>query len=1368
MDQNSSNITRPVPDRSQPLLTNLSLGTGQSPEIISLLPTTDANLDLDLAVAAQFTTPRVSTAHTTFTNPSTLFGGHREGWEIPVVIGLAVLLMAILVILLVTCIICRRRLSRARSIRSVSKSQSLSLPVSSKDPHLSRPQGIGTSSASDSNASRHSERFESDFTNAEARPWSFDSIQSMGTSGVERSVPMPYGSREPVEMVTLAVDDGNCDTDIHPDYLYDDIMSTTQRLKKDGDKKISGATPYSKTEVFMTAESSRVDKVNDVYSVVARGKSKSKMTNAGSNGHGFRPKQISVSYSSGRASSQDLEQFKSDKNIGTKHLRKTHKGNYLHGDNIGRYETHANLKNINTERNYFEDGGIYDDHKLHANKHRDCEISKGDSKFHDGFGTSVTHILGRKPRFHKCVSFDEVENLRGSNGRSSGKVASSEWPPLTRSMSYFEEQKAGVDEKTHNQHSIPSDSSKTITEPAESRNAFKNNRGSVFPEENEKVQVSSVDCKPQPVISRFSYQMDAPKHRNLSTEKDSSSIASHPNHSPSSLSFPFQQNTTERILVKRQILKTSRSSSSLFPHDVETGNALVQDRRKTGSYQNVNSHSERVWKNEKLQRNIIDQHPHDSQQIHSPDGNANNAFRLRGQMVPKITISNQADSDESSDNERDILNTVISSDELELSQKLYSDLKTVIAPQPNVSCSDETYAEKLRRFSAPNMPNRSPQLTNISPAFQRRIVKSMSSDGLGGSDTAWGEKYTGSLQDIQRSWSDDCYELIRRTDSNDKDKAEYFKNLINARYEALFGTKNSDHAFGHSGNNFDGVWRRLNLTDHPSPRTVKRRSAAMRQKKLSRESSPTHSPFNSIDGDAANFREKIEYLKVPDSSQWNFLYDNVSLCNEISFSNNEKDKTKLPCRLSRPELAEGTDGADSDESSSNVHKSRSDMNLQHPHNGSVTTLLNTTPSGRMIPERSYSRNKNVFHTSSSQIEKNTDIGTHNNLHEELANDETHIYSEIGSPKFDENGNDSSGCSKIPDSCDRDDRFSTVGDDKNPAESCRSEPIYESITNVNQLKPRESIMMSFSDDFVTKQNSKTLENVKRDDTKTESLHQRKPKQSLVKMSLNDESSSKNRPTLPSFRPTTQMPLLSKTKPPYLNRFVLKNETVSSKSLANQVDRRGCEKPDSKRMQPRLTKPRSLTTPPERSSIKDKMPPSSTNAARMTTRNQHYARTSSTGDRDKSIFQSSSPSAGKHVVLKKAHKFSKKSDKTPDFTHSTNVYHGSEFQQDIISRGRAYSSPTQGANNTWDGDDPTQFRSTAGNVILEHSTSNDSLWLGISKRAAPQYGSKETTTPSTIKTQPANLPTVSNGQKKSEKVKYFGLNQTVLANLQKSSV
>ena len=952
---------------------------------------------------------------------------------------------------------------------------------------------------------------------------------------------------------------------------------------------------------------------------------------------------------------------------------------------------------------------------------------------HSGFGTTVAHILGRKPRFDKCKSFDEAEMRRNGEAHSStlDQAHSSEWPPFRKTTGDSKLKKPFENQRVHNTALPPNNIYKgtfNLSEVGrESKDGygydyykFRDNRlrtnvhGFLRNHNFDSARNSSIESTPEPASPSF-----------LSESEDDIILAEHGPQSEATLSapslgFPFLSKATNRILARRELLKRRRSLGSVLPHEAENQSSETESFRHHGRG-NLQVLKSETAEPENLSARFV------SRPLYSQDLVSADVFLRSVKQVPQITITDR----------HDYLVAAEPPDEL----GSYPGTLSVSSLSQNTSHED-SLADKMRRFSAPNMPDLSTQLPSISPAFRRRIFKSISSDGLGGDDVKWRSKDWGTLPENQRSWSDDFYDLIMRTGSNDPEKAEYFKKMVNDRYEALFSKKYPGLKFGDPRSSVDGTYRRIGMTDNPSPRTVKRRSAATRQKRLSRDSSPNLSPYSSIDALASvedqtatsleEIQDGTEYLRVPDQSQWSFLYDKACHSDRNSTSDSGSVRVKLTSSTEsqRSGLADGTDGADSDENStSSAHNYLNQDSL-----GSTSLGLVTKPQ------------QPVRHSSDDAAQ----------------NDEMHIYSELQGPVSDTNGNDYSGTNtKI--------EGQHNGEDAN--NSFTSEPIYESIMIIKQRKLRKNNWDSCKEPSVRSQNVQAMREDS-DDAKNiyhniEDL--RGHQVEAMPRSSQYENGKTNLPRLPPNRPdkTTQLP-----KPKsYSNHPALKMRTVQRKVI-HDSQIQGSKTTRLKQTHSRPLRPRSLTF----DSINHQMQ-TFLHSTEMIKSKRHDV--TKMAGRDKSAFSSRAKANQRQIPLKKAHKFPKdietnkySVDIAPELVSNKPDFPGSKSKPQHYSlRARANSMPSQGINNIWDDLDLTQFRSTAGNIILEHADKSEDPWLGGHPVLQDTHTSAEETTPKTTAINLSSNSRVYSGETKGGKPKrihYLDIDKTLLRGLQKSSV
>ncbi|RUS73065.1 hypothetical protein EGW08_019180 [Elysia chlorotica] len=1337
--------------------------------------------------------------------------GNREGWEIPVVISLGITVALLLLVLLVLSIVlCRRRFVHNRSSSPESQCPKIPDPVHARQSSQTNP--IWPASDNYSFSPCHDElrlaspcrvtpqhaEFESDF--GYASPWTLRHSHE-GPDAVRKGS-KGYDRPETIEMSQLTPEADAAELDIHSDYLYSPGQRTAKWVKDSQEQRNS--VPGTRDDANRTFTISNppndggIDDVKDFYSTVAPKKPKRKTIIVSSPSHDigsqptnvlYRPYSEVVSTLEGRGLSHFSSYSDADaqENVLRRGVDPIQKGKYPAGivDRFSETMSQGGINNNEHIRQTFTGGND----TIPPQMKNKVDVSNvNDRASFAGFGTSVTHILGKKPRFDKCRSFDEAETRRNDVVNSLSMLHqsnSSEWPSSRSNEGNSKKRKLhDYDNNTVLNRALPPNNIyKATFDLSEVGKESKDGSDRDYlglVRQRPDTQTYSVTRNREFDSARNSSVDSTPEPASPPSEDD---VVPSGHHSQAELTlsqpsrgFPFQSRATNRILARREVLKRHRSLGSVLPDETKNESCETKSQSNYGS--------RRMLHDLKTDTPVPGSSPDRflAQPIHTQDSVSRDGTIIGVNIhsdtkVPKITISDRYNTVESAFKDIDQMEEMYAQDDLDP----YRITSSVSSFSQNTNY-EESLADKMRRFSAPNMTGQSPQMPSISPAFRRRIFKSISSDGLGGDDVWWRSKDWGTLPDYQRSWSDDFYDLFMRTGSNDPEKAEYFKRMLNDRYEALFGKKYPGLKFGASKVNVDGVCKRLGVTDNPSPRTVKRRSAATRQKRLSRESSPSHSPYSSIDALSSTedqiarsprgSQDGAEHLRKPDRFQA-FSYNKAgpSLRDWAPDSGSMGVKPTPTPEPQRPDLAEGTDGADSDfdESPTVPAENRSYKDPMCSRDDYVAYLDSTLPSQR--PEKSQDRNVwekftnecDSFQAVDAQGERIKDQEGDQGLNDSEQNDETHIYSEVQGSRSDKNEDGYFGTSSDFE------KINNVLGDEDAVKPNNTEPIYESIISIKERKLRKNntdfFIQSSPQSVLTQAMRETDDEAKNiyDDIEDMSGHHVK----ATTKRPQDKDGEINLPRLPPNRPN-KTPHLHQPVSPYSNNPVSNIKAIPRKNVVNSTLQENtlCRSKQSGKL-----RPRSLTMS-DSQNYQIYVPSDST--IKRKTHDATKAIRSGQG-----AFPNRAQENQRQMPLMKAIKFPKSrsiettrylAEAAPEVVSVKAQLPGSKNKtRQTKSRARSHSMPNQSTESIWDELDLTHFRSSAGNTILEHAEKVEDSWIDDRPLLQSfQMPIKELTSESTVVNPHPNVYSYENIRGKPKRVKYLGLDKALLVGLQKSSV
>ena len=1216
--------------------------------------------------------------------------------------------------------------------------------------HRGQPDQTWTASTNPSFVPDHTEsgafglttshRFESDFSTATDPPWTVAGQTNQASTQTAGLTAAQHDLTEAVQMGSFAVDDGHDAIDLHPDYLFERaVLESKAQQNRQESRMKNGRMRDNETGILINhtnppLQVSNVDGPdgdNQTYAAIAPKKPKRKTTVR-------------------RADHRDPPRLK--QNQDSCHM--TSEGASVGGlvqsntEDVqeGVYKSHVDGDSVNP-KTCQEDIGLING----AEGSRDDNNDQGDRKdYPSGFGTSVTQILGRKPRFEKCMSYDEAAMMRDRKARPSlsEQMDPSEWPPIRKAVSGIEKSANISTEQDSRYREIPTSGIyKGVFNLSEIGRELEDDHRSDFsgaPKNYLNTNVyhshgsqcfdfsrnSSLDSTPAPASPVSPHLADGPHYDSISPEhgrQSEAEAAPLPTASPTSPTFSFLSKATNRILARREVLKRHRSLGSVVPDENE-GRRFDGDQRSAITQQDPlrkRNHSDSDSANalntqhlDPLKKSAALDGDYKTLQIRVTDGSDNTYIRENGSFSLEEPGSY-----------------------FRLTTPLYSH-NVMSDPGNQLSLSD-----KIRRASAPDMEDKSPQFSNISPAFRRRIFKSISSDGLGGDDIAWRSTHWGNLPENQRSWSDDFYDLVMRSGSSDPEKSEYFKKLIDDRYEALFSKKYPGLKLGGQRGGVDGPYKRLGATDNQSPRTVKRRSAATRQKRLSRESSPNPSPYGSTDTldsvdeystRASNgAQERTDHLRVPDQSQWKILY-----------------RPSLLSGPERPGLADGTDGADSVESSGC-------LTSIHPKKDPQKAQVSSRVSRNGIPEHSDIHENNIRtgdrmaneYASIHILNAQADVKDgKNDLRFLLQNEEKHVYSEVQGSQSDRKRNGSSDTKSY---------LSETVHEQASADTHLKEPIYESIVSLQGGESQES---NASSDQYLGPNEDNLDmpyglsdyaakNIYDD---IDDLSGQPKEGASIRFHNADGSVDTVIPELPPSRSNIVTSHVQRdfTHPDYIE---CKTQTFPTKQVYN-ADMQGVKLARLKRNSSGQYRPRSLTSS-DTTSYHAPLIFKSTNLNKPRRKERQKI-----GRMDRHLFSPKSQGKQRQISLKKARKFSTPEVELPDRLAKRNSdFSGweAESQQKWV-RGRAQSLPAQPTDSVWGDLDLACFRSTAGDIILEHSLCEEDTPFDDCQSTNPSLEQSLSTEGHVVRASSGS------NDRPPERLNYFGLDKTLMENLQKSSV
>ncbi|XP_059172108.1 dentin sialophosphoprotein-like [Physella acuta] len=230
-------------------------------------------------------------------------------------------------------------------------------------------------------------------------------------------------------------------------------------------------------------------------------------------------------------------------------------------------------------------------------------------------------------------------------------------------------------------------------------------------------------------------------------------------------------------------------------------------------------------------------------------------------------------------------------------------------------------SEKVRRASAPSMPLGSK--ANDGGTREDMMTRSASGEflsaGLGGRSHA--------SPHTARSWSAEFYDLMAKSRANDPLNDKFFKQMIDERYETLFGRKYPEISS-------------LSRSPAMSPRVVKRRAAERKVASLDRDLNPHKlmmmlNKESEIDAQLTGNRWSSRRFYREDAPQDTYT---------SGLKNNPKKFSNLNV-AQRPVLMPGTDGCEDD-------SGRSEENGPASHKDNI--LENSITGSKMKPPRNTS------------------------------------------------------------------------------------------------------------------------------------------------------------------------------------------------------------------------------------------------------------------------------------------------------------------------------------------------------------------------------------------------------------------------------
>ncbi|GFO03350.1 hypothetical protein PoB_002985500 [Plakobranchus ocellatus] len=1330
-----------------------------------------------------------------------LITGKREGWEIPLIISLAVLAIVLIIVVLVMCLRSRCRLPQARvSLSNLSQSSS---KMSSQAWNQRQPHQTWTAAA---NYGFRQDQFEPGF---------FDLCTSQGfDSNSARRNRWEFEVRNSQELSEFSEQDNNSCRQEMVEINSVEISIEEPTNRQDNDGMEIPTTKSSKPEhiqsgpktlgsvqtgdppnhnVDLSNEENRKRLTADIMSQPTKVKTVLADINS-SYDKSDPPHQTLRNGSKGKTSTR----------LETKHQR-LERGSLRNADkNLGKgtheLQHQVYISEGKGRRTPGKNNDAFDDKETFQRKN----LALGsDRQVRHKFGTSVTNILGRKPRFDKCMSFDDtsIEHTRKDYFSPPRDRTVSEWPPLRKAVSNCGEDLVRNSER--NNGTTRKDITKgvlNLSEIGHVLSGFGNNGRSRIPSRQLNTNLRHSNKSPitaqkpySPVITNETPVSKSNLEPNKYSVRDSSEARG----------FPFLTKATDRILSRRENIKRNKLPNVKLHESKEILGSNTGDNLKRNKTYDLAGQKLGVYRSPGT----------NPQGKREPAGAASE--QRWDSIIPKITITNKDGLKESNVNEVSMLR------EKEPMSSFTSSLQAIQParkpPEPlldkhfSMSDSNDQWPslDKIRRSSAPVMGESAPHLLNISPAFRRRIFKSISTDGLGGNNLEWQPKSENAAPDYHRSWSDDFYELVLQTDSNDPAKAEYFKRLIDERYEALFSKKYPGLKFGSQRSRLDDTSKRFVGSDHcHSPRTVKRRAAATRQKRLSRDSSPTQSHYSSIDtltsSDDQMKEDTTKHLQVVDPTKSSlginmqkttitspsrnpeshtkpftqpfqstgYAFVNNAFCNsETDVSHERQNKDRRPC------LADGTDGADSDNDSVGRSCFQHYSAIEATVNSSscVNSFTKNSSTEAMTPTHPtvISAMKKDISSWESFSDPHEPVQSLRHQNEQNGDEfETPIYAKVKKTRISKKKDDinhSNSHQIEPENPFAEDKawLPTALCDSEQTNS--AEPIYESIISIKADSPQESSAMSFNTDYSpnlnryqasadddTQDNTNIYENI--DDCDQQQEFMTRCDHHIVNSDQPEVPFSKSDLTIP-----------------FSNNFADRNNISKNSNDATKSQRQNVKNTPSMDS-PRLFRPRSLTAsdsgkydaqskPKRLGQMKDleALNPSSPPVFGL---HSHFVH--------EKQFQRHSKARGgsKHIPLKRPRRFPRTIDKANPATNEDSFNKPFFFQgftidsRPSLSRKRAFSLPTHSNIDFLEDPSSKYFRSTAGNILLEHSSTDED---NVREEPTPTKGHVKQT-PKNSTADPDGLCQKGDmfGERKQERVKYFHLNKNALDSLQKSSV